>query len=143
SDLIEAEIATLLDHDSHIEQLKQSLSTLEEEALEIAAKLSQQRQRAANRLEKQIESELNDLHLEQATFSVNFAIDERTVIGPNGTDHIMFMISTNIGEPLQPLSKGASGGQLSRIMLALNNIFSKHNHIQTVIFDEKIGRAHV
>ncbi|HLR41796.1 MAG TPA: DNA repair protein RecN [Pseudogracilibacillus sp.] len=133
---IEAEIATLLDHDSHIEQLKQSLSTLEEEALEIAAKLSQQRQRAANRLEKQIESELNDLHLEQATFSVNFAIDERTVIGPNGTDSIMFMISTNIGEPLQPLSKVASGGELSRIMLALNNIFSKHNHIQTVIFDE-------
>src|SRR5699024_10564100 len=123
---IEAEIATLMDHDSHVEQLKQSLNALEQEALQIAAQLSEQRQKAAIRIEKQIESELKSLHLEQATFSVNFVHDDKHTIGPNGIDHVIFMISTNTGEPLQPLSKVASGGELSRIMLALNNIFSKH-----------------
>lgn len=133
---IEVEIANLRDHESHIEQLEKEMNKLRQAAMHIAEKLSEKRQVAAKKLQKQIERELKDLYLENASFAVEFTEHEEVILDMNGMDRVQFMISTNIGEPLQALSKVASGGELSRIMLALNNIFSKHHHIQTVIFDE-------
>src|SRR5699024_2849900 len=57
-------------------------------------------------------------------------------LGMDGIDHIEFMLSSNKGEPLKPLSKTASGGELSSIMLVINKIFAAHDEISTVIFDE-------
>ncbi len=68
-------------------------------------------------------------------FQVRFDQIQRS-FGKNGQDVIEFYISTNPGEPLKPLSKVASGGELSRIMLALKTIFSKHQGITSIIFDE-------
>lgn len=135
-DKIEAEIATLSDHDSHLEQVRTRMEKLKKEALHLAKQLSAKRKQAADRLKKQIEAELKDLYLENASFSVDFQAKEQADIDKNGIDDVVFIMSTNIGEPLQALNKIASGGELSRIMLALNNIFSKHHAIQTIIFDE-------
>src|SRR5699024_7260955 len=100
------------------------------------------RQEAAQALTKNIHQELKDLYLDKTTFSVSF--DTKTEQGEetklqlhhNGFDYIQFQIATNPGEPLKPLQKVASGGELSRIMLALKKIFAKHQGITSVIFDE-------
>src|SRR5699024_7209140 len=76
-----------------------------------------------------MEKELQDLYLPDARFSVDMKVEES--LGMDGIDHIEFMLSSNKGEPLKPLSKTASGGELSRIMLAINKIFAAHDEIST------------
>jgi DNA repair protein RecN (Recombination protein N) len=73
--------------------------------------------------------------MEKTIFEIRFE-SEQHHFAKNGVDHIEFYISTNPGEPLKPLSKVASGGELSRIMLALKSIFSKHQGVTSIIFDE-------
>jgi len=133
---IEREIDEIEHKEDHLLQLEKEMSLLEDEALIIAKRLHSARKKAALSLEKEIEVELKDLYLENATFSVHFKKNDTNTLYAKGIDQITFMVSTNIGEPLNELAKVASGGELSRIMLALKNIFSKHDQIQTVIFDE-------
>src|SRR5699024_7874159 len=76
------------------------------------------------------------LYLENATFSVHFEEIENIEPTADGTDMVSFLLSTNVGEPLKQLSKIASGGELSRIMLGLKKMFAKHDQIPTVVFDE-------
>ena len=72
----------------------------------------------------------------KASFEVNFGVLPNNKFDRNGRDAISFYISTNLGEPLKPLTKVASGGELSRMMLALKTIFSKHQGVTSLIFDE-------
>lgn len=98
-----------------------------------ASQLSTIRHQASQKLDKEIEVQLKDLMLENARFTTSI---ENSEPSKYGSDHIEFLIAMNKGEDLKPLSKTASGGELSRLMLGLKVIFTKLEGIQTVIFDE-------
>ena len=133
---IKKELDQLQNKDSHLEKISNELKELKQSALKEAKKLHTIRKKIAISLEKDIKTELNDLYLQNATFKVYFNDINEENLSVNGIDQISFMLSTNLGEPLKELEKVASGGELSRIMLALKKIFAKHDNIDTVIFDE-------
>ncbi|WP_249871953.1 DNA repair protein RecN [Oceanobacillus saliphilus] len=136
---IEEEMEQITNKDSHLSSLLQQIEETEKDAFLEAKQLHDIRKKAAVSLTKEIYSELKGLYLEKASFSIKFLEDEiqsKPKLHKNGFDQIKFLISTNTGEPLKELAKVASGGELSRIMLALKRIFSKHLGITSVIFDE-------
>lgn len=103
----------------------------------IAAELSEKRRAAAESLEKRIVSELKDLSMPSVRFSVSVEPLESDVgFDSTGADDVKFLISANAGEALGRISKIASGGELSRIMLAMKTVFSKNDPIETMVFDE-------
>ena len=123
-------------------QLEAEIKVLEKEILTAAQKLSDARSQTAKVLEKETDEILSNLGMSGTRFGVSITQKEGTdavqKCGPYGKDDIEFMISANPGNPLQPLAKIASGGELSRVMLALKTIFARtstHN-IETLIFDE-------
>ncbi len=117
-----------------IEQHDQQLK----ECQRLAEELTKRRKKAAQQLETQVEKELSELNMGSTVFHVAFfPTTMRDVqLGETGQDMIEFQIAPNPGEPLKPLNKIASGGELSRIMLALKCIFIHHHPVQTMIFDE-------
>lgn len=104
------------------------------EAFTIAEKISNIRREVAKRLEADIVRELHGLYMENAQFAIQFKTSEALL--ETGIDLVEFYISTNKGEPLKPLSKIVSGGELSRITLAMKSIFTKEQQVGTIIFDE-------
>lgn len=104
------------------------------EAQELANELLDIRKSAAHEFEKRVSAELESLDMGKVTFSVS--VKERESLDERGCDDIEFFVSTNLGEPLKPLGKIASGGELARIMLAIKNVLAEHDHVQTLIFDE-------
>lgn len=132
---ISSEMEKLTDSESHVGHLETKLATLKTELTKQAATLTDIRKKAAVTLEKQIKQELNQLYLEKAIFSVRFEANKMELT-ELGQDSVVFYMSTNPGEPLKPLAKIASGGELSRMMLALKTIFSRHQGITSIIFDE-------
>ena len=115
-------------------------------AMKSANVLSSKRKELAKILENKIIQQLKDLYLENARFSIDFKTSVN--LTNDGLDKIDFLISMNPGQPLQSLSKVASGGEISRLMLGLKVLFSKHFGISTIIFDEvdtgvsgKVARA--
>ncbi len=133
---IAEEIDELTNRDERIELIQKEIEEKEEEAQNIAQQLHKIRKKTARQLEKDLQKELDDLYLENARISVYFAPNERKELTKDGLDNVTFMLSTNVGEPLKPLDKIASGGEMSRIMLGLKKILAEHDLIQTVIFDE-------
>ncbi|KMY43821.1 DNA recombination protein RecN [Bacillus sp. FJAT-27916] len=135
---IEEEIDTILNRESHIEKLSKQLDSIKKEVLLAGAELTDRRKKYAMSLTDAIHQELKELYMDKAVFDVRFLElkEYDDSIHENGLDTVEFYISANPGEPLKPLSKTASGGELSRIMLALKNIFSKHQGITSIIFDE-------
>ncbi|MCT7873069.1 MAG: DNA repair protein RecN [Lactobacillus crispatus] len=109
---------------------------LDEEKLQAeVAKIEERiREKVAHSLEEQIKQELADLYMEKARFSINF--DETKTFTDKGTDAIVFLIAPNPGEDLMPLVKIVSGGEQSRLILALKAIFSRVEPVGTMIFDE-------
>lgn len=132
---ISTEMEKLTDSESHVGHLETKMATLKTELTKQASTLTDIRKKAAATLEKQIKQELNQLYMEKAIFSVHFESD-KTELTDSGQDSVVFYMSTNPGEPLKPLAKIASGGELSRMMLALKTIFSRHQGITSIIFDE-------
>ncbi len=127
------------DRKRELEKLKAESDVLEKEIIQQASILSQKRKQAAGRLTNAVENELMDLHMKGTRFDIQFLSPEKPEIGhvgPTGMDEIQFMISPNVGEELRPLAKIASGGELSRIMLALKSILAREASVETVIFDE-------
>ncbi|MCI7369581.1 MAG: DNA repair protein RecN [Firmicutes bacterium] len=103
----------------------------------IAAELTEKRRLTAERLEKRIVSELRDLSMPSVRFSVSIEPLESDIgFDSMGADNVKFLISANAGEALGRISKIASGGELSRIMLAMKTVFSKNDPIETMVFDE-------
>src|SRR5690625_1130293 len=137
---IEEEIEQLKNKDTHLAKLQEEINETEKDAYLEAKQLHDSRKKAAKALTRHIYNEFKDLYLEKASFKIQFDSDEKTDPYPklhqNGYDQIRFLISTNPGEPLKPLHKIASGGELSRIMLALKRIFARHQGVTSVIFDE-------
>ena len=100
---------------------------------EKALKLSQLRIKVAQTIEEKVLNQLKDLGMKSSQFKINF---EKTEISSNGFDKIEFVFSANRGQEIKSLSKTASGGELSRFMLAFKNIFSENGSVSTLIFDE-------
>lgn len=102
-----------------------------------ARKLTELRQEVANKFERDIMRELKDLGMGGSTFKVDFATtDDIDQISANGADTIEFLFSANVGEPMKPLAKIISGGEMSRFMLAFKNIVAGVDGIGTMVFDE-------
>ncbi|MEN1970141.1 DNA repair protein RecN [Lentibacillus sp. N15] len=140
---IEEELEQITNKDSHLTHLAEEISELEQDAYLEAKHLHDIRQQAADQLTNDIHQELTELYLDKATFAVAFDTkkDESETtnhvkLTKNGYDYVRFLISTNPGEPLKDITKVASGGELSRIMLALKSLFAKHQGVTSVIFDE-------
>lgn len=131
---IKKETAAIENKDERIAQLESDLAAEEERLRECARLLSEQRRAAAETLAAEIEGQLQDLHMERTRFAVD--IESLTQFTADGLDRIEFMISTNPGEPVKPLNRIASGGELSRIMLALKAIFAHVDRIPVLVFDE-------
>ena len=132
---IEEELETLLNKETHIDQLKKVISSLKKDLIIEGNELTSLRKKLAAQLTDAIHNELKQLYMQKTVFEVKINSGE-TFISKTGMDEVEFYLSTNPGEPLKPLSKIASGGELSRIMLALKSIFSKHREITSIIFDE-------
>lgn len=107
---------------------------LETEIRKLCSKISEIRRNVAEKAEKKIVSTLKELSMENAEFKIN--ITEKEGFDENGFDNVEFLISANRGEKIKPLSKIASGGEMSRVMLALKNILADVDNIDTFVFDE-------
>ncbi len=123
------------DYDAYRAALSKETAALEEKALRLAKEISDLRVKNAKTLADQMRQALSDLNFEQAVFEIQ--VDAETSrLGENGFDQVVFLISTNPGEPVRELSQVASGGELSRIMLALKTVLADKDEIETLIFDE-------
>lgn len=119
------------------EEALESALIEKEKALKHAGEaLSGVRKAVSHQLESDILNELGELHLDKAKFEVRFIPNTSITYSENGLEDVEFYLTTNPGEPLKPLVKVASGGELSRIMLALKAIFTKSQHVTSIIFDE-------
>ncbi len=131
---ITAELETLADSDNRRETLREQYRAELAEAKQLAAKISDKRREAAARLEREIVKELSELDMDKVRMRV--AVHTGTKLAAHGFDTVTFEISVNPGEPEKPLSKVASGGELSRIMLALKNVLTAGEEVGMLIFDE-------
>ncbi len=126
-------IAVLKDYDEYLNQLLSKINHKKQELTQLSDEVSAIRQKESTMLTKAICQALMDLNFLDVRFTMEFRKIDFT---ENGTDEVEFMISTNPGEPLKPLGKVASGGELSRIMLAIKTVLAENDHIETLIFDE-------
>ena len=125
----------LSDLDAHRERLRAQLADSKEKVLDLCSKISGVRCKGAKELSKRLQDALIDLNFLDVRFKIDVRSDEENVTS-KGYDDVEFMISTNPGEDLRPLEKIASGGELSRIMLALKTVVADKGDISTLIFDE-------
>ena len=119
--------------EERLEKLNKEYAVLKKAAEEKASVLTQKRLDAAKSFEHAVMNELSYLNMPNVRFSVNF---EHTDYSESGCDNIEFYIATNAGEPLKPLAKIASGGELYRIMLSIKNVLADKDEVGTLIFDE-------
>ncbi|MEX2462019.1 MAG: DNA repair protein RecN [Paenibacillaceae bacterium] len=132
---IKSELQLIENKDELLLQIQSDAEAEYKVAVSLAITLSKQRQLSAAILSAEIERELRDLQMERTRFSVRIERFEDKLTR-NGCDQVEFLISANPGEPLRPMSKIASGGELSRIMLAMKSIFAKVDQIPVLVFDE-------
>ena len=116
--------------------LEERLNAVQANLLNQGNALSQVRQTAARKLAKQVHTQLKELYMDKAVFEVNFAKTKKPVFSATGIDQVEFYIQTNPGEAMGPLARIASGGELSRVMLALKTIFAQGEGVTSIIFDE-------
>jgi len=130
---LQADLDSLTDGGQSVEVLEQQAEERQQTLIQCCAGLTELRQAAAQQLESQLIEELKPLAMEKVQFQVSIR-----AIAPsaNGADRITFLFSPNPGEPLQPLSEIASGGEMSRFLLALKACFSQVDPIGTMVFDE-------
>lgn len=124
---------SILYNDEELERLTALYDDYLEKAVELADKLSAERKKTALQFETAVKEQLEFLDMPKISFAVNF---EKGKLTSNGYDKIEFLIATNAGEAAKPLAKIASGGELSRIMLAIKSIIAYNDTIGTLIFDE-------
>ena len=130
------ELELIANADERREQLMADYAKAKQEYDELSAQLSGERKAAAERLSARLLPELGDLGMPHAAFSANFAVLPGEIPSINGIDNVEFLLSTNRGEPVKPLSKVASGGELSRIMLSFKSVLADLDGIPTMVFDE-------
>lgn len=131
---IENEINKIENLDEYHNKIKIQIKNLEQELFKIANQMSNVRTKYAETLSKKINQELKDLEMPNAKFEIKINKTERFC--ENGIDEVEFMICTNVGEGLKPLTKIASGGEMARIMLAIKNVLADVDEVSTLVFDE-------
>lgn len=147
-DRISRELANSVNIDERIKSAEASLAANQKELVQAARRLTKNRRQAADELARKMEAELTSLNMPDTRFKVIFRpveiradtpaalCDNDYGINENGAEQPVFMISPNVGEALRPLSKIASGGELSRVILALKAILVDTEPVETVVFDE-------
>jgi len=143
---ISRELSTLARSDERVAELEARLEEVEGNLREACLALSQRRRELIRELEAEVVAELSSLEMPRATFRVHmeqredphglFLGDRRVAVSGRGVDSVEFLLSANPGEPPRPLAKVASGGELSRIMLALRCILAEADAVPTLVFDE-------
>lgn len=134
---LQKELEGISNIQDQIEGLTQEVASARRAVEELGKELSTKRRQAGRLFEQKLKSEFSALRMEHVRFQVS--IDSRTAtdeVGVTGLDKVEFMFSANPGEPLQPLAKVASGGELSRIMLAIKSVLAEADEVSVLIFDE-------
>ena len=131
---IEKDLSLVNFENEELENLKIQKKELVNQYFQDSERLSEIRMKIAENLQNTVDIQLSDLNMENAKFKVE--IIKKEEITAHGTDNAEFLITTNVGETFKPLAKIASGGEISRIMLALKSVFSEVDNISVLIFDE-------
>ena len=131
---IEKDLSLVNFENEELENLKIQKKELVNQYFQDSERLSEIRMKIVENLQNTVDIQLSDLNMENAKFKVE--INKKEEITAHGTDNAEFLITTNVGETFKPLAKIASGGEISRIMLALKSVFSEVDNISVLIFDE-------
>ncbi|MFA5140370.1 MAG: DNA repair protein RecN [Elusimicrobiota bacterium] len=134
-DRIRSELAALENHEQRRTELAGQLERAEEELRRRSEELHAARMKAAKKLSAKVVAELKDLGMGSARLTVSAEMEEDDLT-PLGSDRVEFLIAPNPGEPLKPLRGIASGGELSRVMLALKTVLAREDHVPLLVFDE-------
>jgi DNA repair protein RecN (Recombination protein N) len=130
---LEDKVKTLENYDINIEKIQKEIDELLKEITKICEQISGNRKKVSMHISKKIVSELEDLNMKNSQFEISL---EKTEITRTGFDKLEFMFSANKGEKLYPIALVASGGEISRVMLALSTTISENYNVDTIIFDE-------
>ena len=130
---VDGALKSFTSDEEKLSQLESRLEPLRQMVNNLGNKLSGERKRVASELKKSVEKELNSLGMKKTIFEIHI---DPLPLSPKGVDRVEFLISPNIGEEVKPLAKIASGGELSRIMLAMKRILAKVGGRQVLVFDE-------
>jgi len=134
---LRAELDGLEQGESHLADLRAQVAQAEGDATALADRLSEGRRKAAKKLETRVKAELSSLRMAHTHFQIAVSTDSgEAALGPTGRDRVEFLLSANPGEPLQPMAKVVSGGELSRVMLALKTVLAETDGVPVLIFDE-------
>ncbi|MBX6395154.1 MAG: DNA repair protein RecN, partial [Alicyclobacillaceae bacterium] len=135
---MEEEVTRLQNYEADLERRSQECAQAREEVLSIAKELHRRRKDLAGEICERVQEELRQLSMPRARFAieVRWLEEEEGGLKPDGADQVEFLFSANPGEPVKPLSKVASGGELSRLMLALKVVLADADDVPTLIFDE-------
>ena len=133
---VEKEIYEIENLDEINNKLKKEQKEIEEKMLDISSKMNEIRVKRAKELSDKINKELSELEMPNARFNANVEYNEEEKFNKNGLNNVEFLISTNIGEEEKPLIKIASGGEMSRIMLAIKSVLAEIDRVPVLIFDE-------
>lgn len=128
------QLEACIDYDAYLEHLSRNYAEARKELEKISEELSKLRRIFGKKLCEEVKVHLSDLNFLNTELTFDF--QRLADFTKNGTDAAQFMIATNVGEPLRPLQSTASGGELSRIMLAIKTVMADHDEIDTLIFDE-------
>lgn len=131
-----AEIRAMEDHEDHLSSATHESQDACRRVRDLARQLSKKRRDAAKRLASLVGEELEALYMPESRFEISFDDQSSIDPGPTGEDRMEFQLSSNIGEPAKPLARIASGGELSRIMLALKTVLAEQDHVPVLVFDE-------
>jgi DNA repair protein RecN (Recombination protein N) len=145
---VEKELQDVGNLDEQMDETEKELTRLHQETISLAWSLSKKRKQVARELAKKVEKELSDLKMPQTEFDIllepvpsskgtsNYLSDDGKLLLETGFDNARFLMSPNIGESMKPLTDIASGGELSRVVLALKAILARTDSVETVVFDE-------
>lgn len=134
---VKQDLEQLQGADSQLDRYDRLIEEQQRNVSELARTLSEKRMEAATRLTNLVDKELNALRMASVRFLVQVTPNGPDQLdGPDGADRVEFLLSANAGEPLKPMSRVASGGELSRVMLALKSVLADVDHVPVLIFDE-------
>lgn len=133
-DKIEKEIDRIQNNEKYTEKLKVEISDLESKMIDLAKKISEIRRITSTEISEKVNNELKDLEMKNAKFKI--LIEDTNNFKSNGMDNLEFLVATNKGEDFKPLAKTASGGEISRIMLAIKSVLTQVDKTSIIVFDE-------
>lgn len=133
---VEKEIYEIENLEEYTNKLKSDLKSLENEMKDICKQMHKIREKISEILSEEVQKDLIDLEMKNTKFRVSINYDDSNEFNENGQEIVEFLIMTNIGEDFKPLTKIASGGEMSRIMLAIKRVLADVDEIETLVFDE-------